>query len=472
MKYYFSFYSILINLAMRNKFIIILILLVFASCSRYEFAIEKHSGNTHESESVLSEALRMMSEIYGPFTKAAHSGYTYHELDFTTKSGSGSSIHVVNFDENAGFVAMTGTSAEDAVLLAVSDNGNLDVNQIVSNMSSSLPYFGFTDSLAVTPFNPVEDPEEDDPEDMPYDDTQDIDLEETFSLPINRVDFNHGSIYDSPFYAGVSEGLISDGAKNQYDTICTEIVGNCPPPIWGAWENHSMVATLIRTTWNQSSPYNDLCPVINDTVARAGCVAIAVGQIAAFYRMPAEENWDIIANFDRYDEEGNPVPLDRTSSNITILADYIHRLGEYMDMEYGTQSSSSNIYKARKYLRRKTELNARVNKWDWDRARGRIRKGIPVFVKGHGPQGGHAWIIDGYLVQRKYNQAYPYGYMEHYLVHVNWGWGGAQNGYYATTAFDPTKDPIAIDSNMGEIVNPRNDSAYFDTKIKMLTWGR
>lgn len=180
----------------------------------------------------------------------------------------------------------------------------------------------------------------------------------------------------------------------------------------------------------------------------------------------------ILANFDRYDEEGNPVPIDRTSSNITILADYVHRLGVYLDMDYGTTGSGSNIQKARKYIRQEMGLNARINKWDWDRVRGRVRKGIPVYTRGKGPEGGHAWIIDGYLVQRKYNQAYPYGYMEHYLVHVNWGWGGAQNGYYATTAFDPTKAPLAIDSNMSEIVKPRTDSAYFDKEIKVLTWGK
>ena len=429
------------------------------------------SDNTPEAESVLAEALRMMSEIYGPFTKAASSGYTYHELDFTTKSGNASSVHVVNFDGNTGFVAMTGTSAEDAVLLAVSDNGNLDVSQIASNMSSSSPYFGLTDTLAVTPFTPFEDPEEDDPEDMPYDDTQDIDLEETFSLPINHVQFDPKSFYDFPYSTDIIEDLISDGARNQYDTICKEIAGNCPPPVWGAWENHSRVTTLIRTKWSQSSPYNDLCPVINDTVAPAGCVAIAVGQIAAFYRLPSEENWDILANFKRYDENGVEITVDRTSADTTILADYVHRLGVYMNMEYGTTGSSTDIYKARKYLRRKIEVNARVNKWDWDRVRGRVRKGIPVYMQGFRPEAGHAWIIDGYLVQRKYNQAYPYGYMEHYLVHINWGWGGRCNGYFAINSFDLRKDQVEIDQNMGESFDHRTGDVYYDRKFKIMTWG-
>lgn len=148
---------------MKSKFVAILIALTLLSCSKHEVTTKMSSDNTPEAESVLAEALRMMSEIYGPFTKAASSGYTYHELDFTTKSGDASSVHVVNFDGNTGFVAMTGTSAEDAVLLAVSDNGNLDVSQIASNMSSSSPYFGLTDTLAVTPFTPFEDPEEDEP---------------------------------------------------------------------------------------------------------------------------------------------------------------------------------------------------------------------------------------------------------------------------------------------------------------------
>lgn len=54
---------------MKSKFVAILVALALLSCSKHEVTTKMSSDNTPEAESVLAEALRMMSEIYGPFTK-------------------------------------------------------------------------------------------------------------------------------------------------------------------------------------------------------------------------------------------------------------------------------------------------------------------------------------------------------------------------------------------------------------------
>ena len=49
---------------MKSKFVAILVALALLSCSKHEVTTKMSSDNTPEAESVLAEALRMMSEIY------------------------------------------------------------------------------------------------------------------------------------------------------------------------------------------------------------------------------------------------------------------------------------------------------------------------------------------------------------------------------------------------------------------------
>lgn len=53
-------------------------------------------------------------------------------------------------------------------------------------------------------------------------------------------------------------------------------------------------------------------------------------------------------------------------------------------------------------------------------------------MSGHGPGGGHAWIVDGYMTQKRENYAYPYQTFYRDLMHINWGYGGGLDGYYDT----------------------------------------
>lgn len=43
---------------------------------------------------------------------------------------------------------------------------------------------------------------------------------------------------------------------------------------------YSEISPLMKTRWNQSSPYNDKCPVINGKKSPTGCVATALAQRA------------------------------------------------------------------------------------------------------------------------------------------------------------------------------------------------
>ena len=54
-----------------------------------------------------------------------------------------------------------------------------------------------------------------------------------------------------------------------------------------------------------------------------------------------------------------------------------------------------------------------------------LNQGRPVLYSGRdtGGIGGHAWVCDGYDANGN--------------LHMNWGWGGMDNGYYLSTDLDP-----------------------------------
>ena len=57
-----------------------------------------------------------------------------------------------------------------------------------------------------------------------------------------------------------------------------------------------------------------------------------------------------------------------------------------------------------------------------------LAAGRPVFYSGSSTDGGHQFICDGSDGQG--------------LYHINWGWGGYQNGYFDVTILNPEKGGV------------------------------
>ena len=75
------------------------------------------------------------------------------------------------------------------------------------------------------------------------------------------------------------------------------------------------IAPLVQTNWYQSRPYNDLCPMIDETQTVTGCVATAVAQLMYYHQWPQKACTDI----DGYttttlDKNMNPYELTVKSS--------------------------------------------------------------------------------------------------------------------------------------------------------------
>lgn len=73
---------------------------------------------------------------------------------------------------------------------------------------------------------------------------------------------------------------------------------------------------------------------------------------------------------------------------------------------------------------------------------------------------GHAWVVDGYkaweadfytyvvdLSTDYYSENYVKTVLQNSYLHINWGWGGKNNGYFAEGCFDTKKGNFDHDFN-------------------------
>lgn len=220
-------------------------------------------------------------------------------------------------------------------------------------------------------------------------------------------------------------------------------------------ETSSAVAPLLgNIEWDQTSPYNNMCPRYDSVhVAATGCVATAMAQVMAYYKYPKQLKADIPGYVNRWNgipmeiptitrEEGiydwdNMLPKYDKEANATqqqkdALAKLMYHCGAAVQMNYGPESAASvSATKLAKYFGYDADLMMDLNrstfsldKWmqiiDTELAAGR-----PVLYSGQASDGGHQFICDG-----KDGEG---------LYHINWGWSGSQNGYFDLSLLNPEK---------------------------------
>lgn len=220
-------------------------------------------------------------------------------------------------------------------------------------------------------------------------------------------------------------------------------------------ETSSAVAPLLRNIeWDQTSPYNNMCPRYDSVhVAATGCVATAMAQVMAYYKYPKQLKADIPGYVNRWNgipmeiptitrEEGvydwdNMLPKYNKEANATqqqkdAVAKLMYHCGAAVKMSYGPESAASvSASKLAKYFGYDADLmmdlsrsTFSLDKWmqiiDTELAAGR-----PVLYSGQASDGGHQFICDG-----KDGEG---------LYHINWGWSGSQNGYFDLSLLNPEK---------------------------------
>ena len=194
---------------------------------------------------------------------------------------------------------------------------------------------------------------------------------------------------------------------------------------------HADISPLIKTQWNQNTPYNNNCPVESGVNCPTGCVATATAQIMYYHKWPETFNWDAMKTTYSSDDTGEAV-----DAVAKLMAD----VGEKVYMQYGAESSSALDMDACEALRIRYGYSENTNYIErscytakgWDEViYNELAANRPVFYGGlsaSSGQGivGHAFILDGY--QAKDGVGY---------FHVNWGWGGSSDDYFLISVLNP-----------------------------------
>lgn len=202
--------------------------------------------------------------------------------------------------------------------------------------------------------------------------------------------------------------------------------------------------------WNQMAPYNNMCPSYNGTNrAVTGCVATAMAQVMMYYQYPKE----LKATIKAYTAKSYGIQIPEISSGATydwdnMLPDYsksdynsaqadavaklMYHCGAAVEMNYGP-SSGANVtpiilatyfgYDA-DLMQDLTRTVFTLQQW-MTLIDNELKAKRPILYSGQASDGGHEFVCDGSDGNG--------------LYHINWGWGGYQDGYFDLTILQPTK---------------------------------
>lgn len=247
-------------------------------------------------------------------------------------------------------------------------------------------------------------------------------------------------------------------------------------------ENRSPIPPMISSEWNQCAPYNNLLPEHNGSIPYTGCVATAMAQIMRYYEWPMKGRgaiqWtcnrdytshDHVFNFedavfdwenmvDKYDETATP-------QEEVAVARLMYACGAAAEMQYGYSASGSYLYLAASGLQEYLQYNRGMEylecKWfesldQWDYiCYTELSEGRPILYGGENDERHtrHAFVLDGYSEEGMY--------------HINWGFGGENNGYFKLTDFSYPGGSYRLNHSMVRGIKPMNEASVFIPAISL-----
>ena len=222
------------------------------------------------------------------------------------------------------------------------------------------------------------------------------------------------------------------------------------------------VSPLLTSKWGQGYPYNIKCPTHPTAGERCvtGCVATALAQVINYYKFPSQTKAVIPAYTSSSAPPGYSTPtcvvnmpavgitsidwnnmLDDYSNSSTVaqrnaVAELMLLCGQAVKMNYGISALEGGSGSDTRYdvaaLQRYFGFDGTVRALDrnafgtseWENIiYEEIAAGRPVLYGGQSSGGGHAFVIDGCN-----NDG---------LFHVNWGWEGNCDAYFALSILNP-----------------------------------
>ena len=264
----------------------------------------------------------------------------------------------------------------------------------------------------------------------------------------------------------------------------------------GDWITTDRVQPLLPVEWNQRFPFDNLVKTKNGcTTAPAGCVAVAVAQLMAYWQHPAsiynyKFNWPLLRSYTARPNEYpsvagtkqyNIVEKDYGKSTadeknfVSQVSNLMNIIGMSTHMDYSDNGSNADPVDAINFLSTYGYNAGPLVDYNYNKVIQSLNNGRPVYASGKSEKiqhriraifftigtwseygEGHSWVVDGYLNQRKattvqitvrnrhtgaivqQTSTTTYSYANY--LHHNWGWDNGDricyNGYFAAGSYD------------------------------------
>ena len=232
------------------------------------------------------------------------------------------------------------------------------------------------------------------------------------------------------------------------------------------------VEPILTTTWDQGHPFNLRCP----KKCPSGCVAMAMAQVMKHYNYPVSgnDNFDYVSSSNRYSvsfdyesstfewaklKDNYPAGITLNESEEDAIAEICLACGVAVGMDYDSSGSGSYMSDVpyalihffcygdnASYCERTCFTDT---EW-YQMLCSELSEGRPVIYGGiDRKNGGHAFVVDGCRGRDG-------------KFHVNWGWGGAYDGYFELDALDPGSYRFSSYQDMVINVSPEDVGIHRD----------
>ena len=248
--------------------------------------------------------------------------------------------------------------------------------------------------------------------------------EKLLNLPYGYANPNYGGVYAVSF---VLKKDVSISSKGPFTTT--------------QWHQGSRDAQEQIFTYNQYLPSGVL----------VGCVPVAVGQIMRYYRYPTTYNWGDMPN----------------TYATSATSQFLKSVGERIGINYNSGDSGANIDQALSALKSYGYTGAIKCDHNKLKVMSELDNNRLVYMRGQDSKhnSGHAWVCDGYyggnncyelklMTLEDCPSSYepqqflnPYNHTEIVSYtparfHMNWGWGGTNDGYYLDDIITVTQEKV------------------------------
>ncbi|MCM1177213.1 MAG: C10 family peptidase [Clostridium sp.] len=422
---------------MKRILIFTSIMLTFiVACTKNEETIKGQFIKNNSDVIPLNEALLNLESVLTELYPDTKSGYTHRytpsqiltlggkQISIGTKSSDNDLIpdtlmYIVNFLEKGGFAVLSANRKLSTDIYCITENGRISSDDFAQA-------YNF----------------------LQIDDTT------------KYVDFSEESFDDIGSEIVPALMLSSMMTDIKYGKIKTSIETKTP--------SGTKYGPLLQTKWHQWKPFNKYTKDDKGRECPTGCVATACAQIMLYNRIPAAPTFkDTQCSWSDMEKVCSCTDLNGNYASAFAkeqVACFLYHIGlrKYCYIRYDPDGSNgyadgvkrtlkeygySNVDKAVGFGSKKQDLATK-----------RIRAGYPVYLDGcrHLSSKGHAWVLDG-----EWGNYY----------HINWGWNGSWDGYYAKHNYftvgnrdsQDVKDTLATDSDQVKSHN-------YDWTFRMVTY--